>query len=92
MTEKGESRSQPGQPELTDLNGNQAQNGLRLNQLEGKSFGKPEEEGGQDEKKILTLVLANCLILALAGGLTGMTVGLKGGFNLAQLQGQSGHA
>jgi hypothetical protein len=38
MTEKGESRSQPGQPELTDLNGNQAQNGLRLNQLEGKSF------------------------------------------------------
>jgi hypothetical protein len=37
-------------------------------------------------KKILTLVLANCLILALAGGLTGMTVGLKGGFNLASFK------
>ncbi|NMC65202.1 MAG: PorT family protein [Acidobacteria bacterium] len=37
-------------------------------------------------KKILTLVMVNFLILALAGNLGGMTVGLKGGFNLTSLK------
>jgi len=37
-------------------------------------------------KKILTLVIANFLILCLAGDLAGMAVGFKGGFNLASLK------